>query len=133
MTTEKNLAHLLRYDLVQLRGNSCSSTSLKKSQVSWTKFRDKLQFVNSVQRLVFDLMKITFLKRLINIYRLIVEVLNDQNLFTESNWDDWLSSYVQFRQSRNVNHLKLIKQTLCDMTAFSSLITYKSNFCLAYS
>ena len=33
--------------------------------------------------MVFDLTKILFLKRLIGISRLIVEVLNDQNLFTE--------------------------------------------------
>ena len=59
-------------------------------------FRDKLQFVNSVERLVFDLTKIPFLKYLISAYCLIVEVLNDQNLFTESNLGDWFSSYVQF-------------------------------------
>ena len=54
---EKNLSRRLRYDLVQLRGNSCSSTSLKKSKVSSTNLRDKLQFVNSAKRLVFDLTK----------------------------------------------------------------------------
>ena len=43
-----------------------------------------------------DLTKIPFLRRLISISRLIVEVLNDQNLFTESNLADWFSSYVQF-------------------------------------
>ena len=37
-----------------------------------------------MKRLVFDLTKIPYLKRLISIYSLIVEVLNDQNLFTES-------------------------------------------------
>ena len=58
--------------------------------------RDKLQFVNSVKRLVFDLTKIPFLKRLISISRLIVEVLDDQDLFTESNLANWFSSYVQF-------------------------------------
>ena len=68
----------------------------KKSKVSSTNLRDKLQFVNSVKRLVFDLTKIPFLKRLIGISRLIVEVLNDQNLFTESNLANWFSSYVQF-------------------------------------
>ena len=78
MTVEKNLSHRLRYDLVQLEGNSCSSTSLKKSKVSSTNLRDKLQFVISV----FDLTKTPFLKRLISIPCLIVEVLNDQNLFT---------------------------------------------------
>ena len=67
---------------------------LKKSKVSWTNFRDILQFVNSVKRLVFDLTKIPFVKYLINIYRLIVEVLTDQNRFTESNLGDWFSSYV---------------------------------------
>ena len=76
MTVEKNLSPSLRYDLVQLEGNSCSSTSLKR-KVSSTNLRDKLQFVNSVKRLVFDLMEIPFLKRLIGISRLIVEVLSD--------------------------------------------------------
>ena len=49
-----------------------------------------------MKRLVFDLTKIPFLKRLIGISRLIVELLNDQDLFTESNLANWLSSYVQF-------------------------------------
>ena len=57
---------------------------IEKSKVSYTNLRDKLQFVNSVKRLVFDLTKIPFLKPLISIPLLIVEVLNDQN-FTESN------------------------------------------------
>ena len=96
MTAEKNLALILRYDLVQLKGNSCSSTSLKKNKVSLINFRNKLQFVNSVKCLVFDLAKIKFLKCLISIYRLIVEVLNNQNPFTDSNLGDWFSSYVQF-------------------------------------
>ena len=43
-----------------------------------------------------DLTKIPFLKRLIDVSRLIVEVLNDQNLFTESNLANWFSSFVQF-------------------------------------
>ena len=66
----------------------------EKSLVSSTSFRDQLQFLNSVKRLVFDLTKIPFLKCLISIYHLIVEVLNDQNIFTESNSGDWFSSYV---------------------------------------
>ena len=41
-------------------------------------------------------MSIPFLKCLIGISRLTVEVLNDQNLFTESNLANWFSSYVQF-------------------------------------
>ena len=49
-----------------------------------------------MKRLVFDLTKIPFLKHLIGISRLIVEVLNDQNLFTESNLANLFSSYVQF-------------------------------------
>ena len=52
-----------------------------------------------MKRLVFDLMKIPFLERLISISRLIVEVLNNQNLFTESNLANWFNkilSYVQF-------------------------------------
>ena len=52
-----------------------------------------------MKRLVFDLTKIPFLSCLISIHRLIVEVLNDQNLFIESNLDDWFSSYVQFNSS----------------------------------
>ena len=55
-----------------------------------------MQFVNSMKRLVFDLTKIQFSKRLIGISRSIVEVLNDQNLFTESNLANWFSSYIQF-------------------------------------
>ena len=49
-----------------------------------------------MKRLVFDLTKIPFLKRLIGICRLIVEVLDDRNLYTESNLANWFSSYVQF-------------------------------------
>ena len=58
--------------------------------------------------LVFDLTKIPFLKRLISISRLIVEILDDQNIFTESNLADWFSSYVQFFQVViSENELKL--------------------------
>ena len=49
-----------------------------------------------MERLVFNLVKIAFLKRLIAISLLIVEVLNNQNFFTESNLANWFSSYVQF-------------------------------------
>ena len=49
-----------------------------------------------MKRLVFDLTKIPFLKRLIGISRLIVKLLNDQNLLTESNLANWFSSYVLF-------------------------------------
>ena len=49
-----------------------------------------------MEHLVFDLTKIPFLKRLIDISRLIVEVLTDLNLFTESNLANWFLSYVQF-------------------------------------
>ena len=55
-----------------------------------------MQFVNWMKLLVFDLTKIPFLKRLIGISASIVEVLDDQNYFTESNLADWFSSYVQF-------------------------------------
>ena len=88
---------------------------IEKSQVSSTNFRDKLQLVNSVKRLVFDLTEIPFLKRLISTCRLIVEVLNNQNLFTESNLGNWFSNYVQFYSgvhfseraaAGKVNHLK---------------------------
>ena len=70
---------------------------IETSKVSLTNLRDKTQFVNSVKRLVFDLTKIPFLKRLICVPGLLVEVLNNQNLFTESNLANWFSSYVQFR------------------------------------
>ena len=49
-----------------------------------------------MNRLIFDLTKIPFIQCLISIYRVIVEVLIDQNLFTESNLGDWFSSFVQF-------------------------------------
>ena len=49
-----------------------------------------------MKRSVFGLTKIPFLKRLIGRSRLIGEVLNDQNLFTESNLANWFSSYAQF-------------------------------------
>ena len=55
-----------------------------------------MQFVNSVKHLVFDLTDIPFLKRLIRISHLIVEVLNDKNLFTEANLANWFLSYVEF-------------------------------------
>ena len=62
-----------------------------------------------MKRLVFDLMKIPFLKRLIGISRLIVEVLNDQNLFTESNLANCFSSYAHFVQVViSQNELKLL-------------------------
>ena len=49
-----------------------------------------------MKRLVFDLTKIPFLKRLTGISRLMFEVLSDQNLYTESNLANWFSSFVQF-------------------------------------
>ena len=61
-----------------------------------------------MKRLVFDLTKILFLKRLIGISRLIVEVLNDQNLFTESNLANWFSSYVQFCSCQVISQNELL-------------------------
>ena len=49
-----------------------------------------------MKRLVYDLTKIPLLKRLIGISRLTVEVLIDQNLFTESILANWFSCYAQF-------------------------------------
>ena len=95
MTVKKNLSPSLRYDLVQLERNSLSSTSLKKVRQVRLIFEINCKFLNSVKRLVFDLTKIPFLKRLIGISRLTVEVLNDQNLFTESNLANWFLTYVQ--------------------------------------
>ena len=72
-----------------------------------------------MKRVVFDLSKVPFHTILISIYHSTVEVLNDQNLFTELSLGDWFSSYVQFytsghfseraaaaRQSGKLNHLK---------------------------
>ena len=69
---------------------------IEKSKVSLDNLWDKLQFVNSVKRLVLDLTKILFLKRLIGISRFIVEVLNDQKLFTESNLANWFRVKADF-------------------------------------
>ena len=57
-----------------------------------------------MKRLVFDLTKIPFLKRLKGISLLIVKVLDNQNLFTESNWligFRIISSFVQVVISQN--------------------------------
>ena len=82
--------------------------NIVEKKVNSTNLQDKLQFVNSLTRLVFDLTKIPFFKRLISISRLIVEVLNDQNLFTETSSANWFSSYVQFVQVViSQNQLKL--------------------------
>ena len=93
---------------------------IEKSKVNSTNLCDKLQFVNSVKRLVFDLKKMPFVERLSSIFHLIVEALDDQNLFTESNLAKWFSSYVQFcsgghfseraeaaRPCGKMNHLKI--------------------------
>ena len=68
--------------------------------------------MNSVKCLVFDLTKIPFLKRLISISRFIIEALNEQNLFTESNLANCgfrvMSSFVQVVISQNRNELKLL-------------------------
>ena len=63
-----------------------------------------------MKRLVFDLTKIPFLKGLICISRLIVEVLKDKNLSTELNLANWFSSYVQFffQVVLSQNELKLL-------------------------
>ena len=61
-----------------------------------------------MKRLAFDLRKIPFLKGLIGLFRLIAEVRNNQNLFTESNLANWFSSYVQFCSGGiSQNELKL--------------------------
>ena len=60
--------------------------------------------MNSVKRLVFNLTKIQFFKYLISMYCLVVEVLNDQNLFTESNLGDCfrvMSSFIKVVISQN--------------------------------
>ena len=45
VTVEKNVPHLLKYDLVQLRGNSCSLTSLKFTMVCFSSKLSRLQKV----------------------------------------------------------------------------------------
>ena len=87
-----------------------------------------MQFVNSAKRLVFALTEIPFLKCLINIYRLIAKVLNNQNLFTESNLGNRFSSYVQFCSGGHfskraeaalwcgkMNHLNTFHSTIFDI------------------
>ena len=62
-----------------------------------------------MKRSLFDSTKIPFLRRLIGISRLIVEVLNDQTLFTESNLANCsrvMSFFVQVVISQN--ELKLL-------------------------
>ena len=49
-----------------------------------------------MKHLVFDLTKMKFLKHLISVPHLIVEVLNDQNPFRELDLAHWFLSYVQF-------------------------------------
>ena len=61
----------------------------------------RLIFEINCKRLVFDLTKIPFFKCLSSVNRLIVEILNDHNVFTESHLDDWFSSYVQFYSGDN--------------------------------
>ena len=78
--------------VINLTGKLMLFNIIEKSQVRSTNFRDKLQLVNSVKRVLFDLTKIPFLKRLISISHLIVEVLNDRNLFTEPNLGNRVSS-----------------------------------------
>ena len=71
---------------------------IEKSKVSSTNLRDKLQSVNSVKRLVFDLTKIPFLKHLIGISCVRVEVLKGQNLLQNRIWligFRVMSSFVQ--------------------------------------
>ena len=63
-----------------------------------------------MKRLIFDLTKIPFVKCLITIHRLIIEVLNDQNLFTESNVGDWFCSYAQFYSSGDFSELAAAAQ-----------------------
>ena len=63
-----------------------------------------------MKRLVFDLTKIPFLKRLIGISRLIVEIVNDQNLLQTQSWLIGFrvtSSFVQVVISQN--ELKLLR------------------------
>ena len=77
---------------------------IEKSQISATNFLDKLELINSVKLFVFDLTKIPFLKRLISICRLIVEVLNDQNFLQNQIWvigSRVISSFVQEVISQN--------------------------------
>ena len=86
VAVDKNLSRRSSYDLVQLEGNSRSSTSLKKTEVGSINLWDQLEFVNSMKRLAFDSTKISFIKRLISISHLIVEVLNEQNLLQNRIW-----------------------------------------------
>ena len=75
-----------------IRGDKNDYTLHKVTPHNATNFRNLF----SCDTIVSDLTKIPFPKRLIGISCLKVEVLNDQNLFTESNLANWFSSYVQF-------------------------------------
>ena len=99
VTAEKNLSPSLMVRFGTVGGIHMLFNITEKSKVSSTNLWDKLQFVNSVKRTVFHFTKIPFRKRLIGISHFIAEVLNDQNLFSESNLDNWFSSYVQFCSS----------------------------------
>ena len=77
---------------------------IEKSKVRSTNFPDKLQFVNLVKRLEFDLTKIPFLKCFISIYRLVVKTLNGQNLLRNRIWVIGfrvMSSFIQMVISQN--------------------------------
>ena len=87
-----------------------------------------------MKHLVVDLTKIPFLKCLISIYCLTVEIFKDQNLFTESNLGDWFSSYVQFYSgghfserapavpSGKVNHLNYLRYKFFHFSNKSNII-----------
>ena len=63
-----------------------------------------------MKRLVFDLTKIPFLKRLIGISRLIGEVLNNQNLITELNLANWFSIFVQVISQKELKLLGSVEK-----------------------
>ena len=84
VTAEKNLSPSLRSGF---RYSWRETHALQHHwKVSSTSLWDKWQFVNLAKHLVFDLMKIPFLKCLINISLSIVKVLNDQNLLQNQIW-----------------------------------------------
>ena len=60
------------------------------------KLLNKLPFVNSTKRLIFDLTKILLPKRSVLTYSLIAKVMHYQTLYTEWELSYYFLSYVQF-------------------------------------
>ena len=72
------------------------SRDWKKNVPYSTNVQDKLPFVNSTKRLIFDLTRILLPKCLVLTYSLIANVIHYQIIFSELKSSHWFLSYVQF-------------------------------------